>query len=310
VSRLQFLMSRPVLKATTRKMIARACRRVHRIAAIKLQTAARAKRCRSIVRRLERLRDDVTAAAAGEFRPSPEMVAAGLTLQRTYRGHVRGRRSRAMLCQWRCRSASTWALKSVCCMFAQLSKRFYAFTKCRSLMHINQRPFRPMFPNYAQQFGHHLWQPSGKCSSWFVQARLTEEQLQQQALAAAEASAAPYFSCGGSGGYSHHICKWSHFSSHTASCLASTAAASCGLSGVALHWLQIQSIRVLRTSASEFFAVPKRLRHTPARVQPMGRRTIRLPLRATDGTMNFLCAGVFVQALVRGHRARAVCVTS
>jgi hypothetical protein len=302
VSRMQFLLSRPILKVITRKMTARALRHIRHIAAINLQIAARARRCRLILRRLERLRDDITAAAAGEFRPSPEMVAAGLTLQRTYRGHMRGRRSHAMLCQWRCKSASTWALKSMCCMFAQLSKRFYAFTKCRSLQ-IKLRPFRPMFPNYAQQFGHHVWRPSGKYSSWFVQTKLAEVHRQEQALVDTEASAAPYSSCGGSGGYSHRICKWTHFSSYT-----SIATASCGVSDVALHWLQIQSIRVLRTSASEYFAAPKRLRHPPPRLQPMGRRTIRLPLQVGNGTINFLCAGVFVQAMVRGHRARVVCV--
>jgi hypothetical protein len=42
----------------------------------------------------------MTAAIAAEFRPSPEMVSAGITLQRTFSGHVKGRRARAMLCQW------------------------------------------------------------------------------------------------------------------------------------------------------------------------------------------------------------------
>ena len=133
-----------------------------------------------------------------------------------------------------------------------------------------------------------------------------EQKLQQEAVEAAKASMGSYCSIGGNGGYHHRLCVWPHFSASTSAHLTSTDTSSCCLSDVALHWLQIQSVRVLRTSAAEYFAVPKFLRYPPARIQPLGRRTIRLPIEHAAGALNFLCAGVFVQALVRGHRARGL----
>jgi hypothetical protein len=183
-------------------------------------------------------------------------------------------------------------------MLAALSRRFYAFCKCRSLQ-LQRRTFVPMFPNYAQKFGGRLWMPSGKWKSTFLASSAREEEEQVQALQAAQASAGAY----GGGCYSHRISLWPHFTIAA----SSAAAAADGLSDVPLHWLQIQSLRALRTAAAEFFAHPKRLRYPPPRILPVGRRTIRLQGGGGGSALSFLCAGVFVQAAQRGHQARRMC---
>jgi hypothetical protein len=299
--RIQFLLSRPVLKSATQKLFALSRNRARCHSAVILQTAARCRRCRHIVQRLKRLRDDAFSASAGEFRPSPEMIAACVVLQRVYRGHAKGRRARGVVCQWRCGAASTWSLKSLCCMFAILSKRFFTVTKCRSQQLKNQS-FRPMFPNYAQKFGSRTWRPSGRTERWFLDSTAAEEQRQQQVVEAVGASAAFYCRCsGGDGGYSHRVSMWHLFTPHTSSLLATSCHNERGgvLSNAAVHWLQIHSVRLLRMSAAEFFAAPKHLRRQILRVQPKDRRTVRLWRQDGSCTLNFLCAGVLVQAVVR-----------
>ncbi len=75
--RLHYLMWRPLIKRVTRSRASRAQRRLLHACAITLQTAARGRWCRCMMRRLVQQRACVTAAAAADFRPTPEMVAAG-----------------------------------------------------------------------------------------------------------------------------------------------------------------------------------------------------------------------------------------
>lgn len=301
--RIQFLLSRPILKSATQKLILLARKRIRRQSAVTLQTATRCHRCRRIVQRLKHLRDDFLANSSGEFRPSPEMIAACVTLQRVYRGHAKGRRARGMLCQWRCGAASTWSLKSLCCMFAILSRRFFTVTVCRS-QQTTDLSFRPMFPNYALKFGSRTWAPSGRWLRCFLDSKLAEERGQQHAVDAAGVSAAFYCrSSGGDGGYSHRVFKWHHFTPHTSSLLSQSSHTAGGcravLSDAALHWLQIHSVRLLRMSAAEFFNAPRPMRRHIVRVQPKDRRTVRIWRQDGSCTVNFLCAGVLIQAVVR-----------